>query len=286
MSIADILSIHNPVRYTTHPDKTTVYETDCVQKDGTRFPVEVIDNPVEYEGTIVWASVIRNISERKESEKRLQAERTKRISSFIDGQDDERKRLSRELHDGIGQSLVGIKMRLDTIHFNESSENERIIEMIRVFVQQTISEVRRVSNNLLPSVLQDIGLKRAIEKLCSEISQDSGMNISLDTEMYTKIANDKIKTTIYRIVQEAIHNAIKHSRASDMNIMLIQEVSRVRLIIDDNGVGFDTENIPHRGNGLYSMQERVSILGGSIIISSEIHGGTYIDVKIPLEKQF
>ncbi|MDA3881753.1 MAG: histidine kinase [Bacteroidales bacterium] len=285
MPIVDILLIPNPVRYMGHPDKTFVFETDCVKKDGTSFPVEVIDNPVEYEGTIVWASVIRNITERKESEKRLQTERTKRISSFIDGQDDERKRLSQELHDGIGQSLVGIKMRLDTIHLTENSENEHILEMVRTFVQQTISEVRRVSNNLLPSVLQDIGLKRAMEKLCSEISQDSGMNISLDTEMYTKIANDKIKTTIYRIVQEAIHNAIKHSHATDMNIMLIQEVSRVRLIIEDNGVGFDTENIPHRGNGLYSMQERVSILGGTITISSEIQGGTYIDVKIPLKKR-
>ncbi|MFO7868358.1 MAG: histidine kinase [Bacteroidales bacterium] len=285
LSVPEIIRVKNPDMYISHPSTSFVYETMCQHKNGSLFPVEVVENPIEYDGNIVSASVIRDISKRKEVEFHLQEERKKRISSFIDGQDNERKRLSRELHDGIGQSLVGIKMRLDTVRLENTPENIHVLQMIQSFVQQTILEVRRVSNNLIPSVLQDIGLKRALEKLCTETQKNSTMSIHLDTDMYTKINHDKIKTTIYRIVQETLHNAIKHSEAQEMNIMLIQETSRVRLIVEDDGQGFDAENMQRRGNGLYFMQERVSILGGTITISSELNKGTYIDVQIPLSQK-
>ncbi|HPM12966.1 MAG TPA: histidine kinase [Bacteroidales bacterium] len=273
----------NPDIVNSHPKKIT-FESDCLRKDGTLFPVEIIENPIEYEGNVVGAMVIRDISERRISERRLQEERNKRVTSFIDGQEDERKRLSRELHDGIGQSLIGIKMRLEMLKLHETEKNSDILEAVKSFVNQTIQDVRRVSNNLMPSVLRDIGLKLAIQKLCDETEKNTGIAIHYDAETVTKIPDDRIKSYIYRITQEAIHNAVKHSKASEMSIMLIQEPTKVRLIIEDNGIGFDEATLTHRGNGLYSMQERVSILHGNITISSSPGKGVYIDARIPIPK--
>lgn len=264
-----------------HPQKHN-FETDCIRKDGSLFPVEIIENPIEYEGNIVGAMVIRDISERRNSEFKLAEERNKRVTSFIDGQEDERKRLSRELHDGIGQSLIGIKMQLEMLKLTENEKNTDILDTIKSFVNQTIQDVRRVSNNLMPSVLRDIGLKLAIQKLCDETEKNTGITIHYDAETVTKIPDDRIKGYLYRITQEAIHNAVKHSQASEMSIMLIQEPTKVRLIIEDNGIGFDEHDLSHRGKGLYSMQERVSILHGNITISTSPGKGVYIDVRIPL----
>jgi len=145
--------------------------------------------------------------------------------------------------------------------------------------------VRRVSNNLMPSVLRDIGLKLAIQKLCDETENNTGIIINLDADSVTVIDDDRVKSYLYRITQEAIHNAVKHSKATEMSIMLIQEPKKVRLIIEDNGVGFDEENLQSRGNGLYYMKERVAILQGQITISSSPGKGAYIDVRIPLDKK-
>ena len=282
LTMFDLIKITDIDKYLNHPNSSFVFETECITKTGTRFPIEVIENPIEYDGSIISASVIRDISERKESQRKLQAERSKQINSFLDGQEDERKRLSRELHDGIGQSLIGIKMRLDMLKLNDEPKNIETLSLAKEFVNHTIQEIRRVSNNLLPSVLQDIGLKLAIEKLCSDTQKNADISIHFDLESLTKINNDKIKTYLYRITQEAIHNAVKHSKASEMTIMVLQESSKVRLIIEDNGVGFDIESLTERGNGLYYMQERAAILGGEITISSSKGNGTYIDVRIPL----
>lgn len=280
-NIQTCIILPNPERVKQHPQKHS-FDTDCIRKDGSLFPVEIIENPIEYEGNIVGAMVIRDISDRRNSERKLQEERNKRVTSFIDGQEDERKRLSRELHDGIGQSLIGIKMRLEMLKLTENEKNTETLGTIKTFVNQTIQDVRRVSNNLMPSVLRDIGLKLAIQKLCDETEKNTGITIQYDADTVTKIPDDRIKSYIYRITQEAIHNAVKHSKATEMSIMLIQEPSKVRLIIEDNGIGFDEANIPQRGNGLYSMQERVSILHGQITISSSLGKGVYIDIRIPL----
>jgi PAS domain S-box-containing protein len=282
LRLHDIIVIPDVERYLSHPNQSFVFETECITKFGERFPIEVIENPIEYDGNIISASVIRNITERKESQRKLQTERTKRINSFLDGQENERSRLSRELHDGIGQSLVGIKMRVDMLKLQDDDKNNKTLLLIKNFVNQTIQDVRRVSNNLLPSILHDIGLKLAIEKLCRETQENSSITITFDAETFTKVNSDKVKTYLYRITQEAIQNAIKHSKATEMSIMLLQEPTKARLIIEDNGVGFDIENLTERGNGLYYMQERASILGGNITISSGEGRGTYIDVRIPL----
>lgn len=281
MFIQTCVIIPNPDILKQHPQKHS-FETDCIRKDGSLFPVEIIENPIEYEGNVVGAMVIRDISDRRNSELKLQEERNKRVTSFIDGQEDERKRLSRELHDGIGQSLIGIKMRLEMLKLHDTEKNTEILETIKSFVNQTIQDVRRVSNNLMPSVLRDIGLKLAIQKLCDETEKNTGITIHYDAETVTKIPDDRVKSYIYRITQEAIHNAVKHSKATEMSIMLIQEPSKVRLIIEDNGIGFDEASLQQRGNGLYSMQERVSILKGQITITSAPGKGVYIDIRIPL----
>lgn len=285
LDLSKLILFKDSERIKKHPEKNYIFETECIRKDGTRFPVEVIENPIEYEGNVIGAIVIRDISERTEIQRKLQEERNMRLTSFIDGQEDERKRISREIHDGLGQSLVGIKMRLDMLELQDTEKNKSTLDIVKTFVHQTIQDVRRVSNNLMPSALRDIGLKLAIQKLCDETENNTGIIINLDAESVTVIDDDRVKSYLYRITQEAIHNAVKHSKATEMSIMLIQEPKKVRLIIEDNGVGFDEENLQSRGNGLYYMKERVAILQGKITISSSPGKGAYIDVRIPLEKK-
>lgn len=281
--INEIIKINNNERYLSHPNKSFTYETIAYRKDGTYFPVEVQENPIEYEGEIISSSVIRNITERIESQKALNQERKKRLSSFIDGQENERKRLSRELHDSLGQSLIGIKMRLESISENKINKAFETLAVVKDFVNKTIDEVRRMSNNLMPAVLSEFGLTTAINNICKQTADNSGINIYFEHQNISKDLPDKTIIYIFRIVQEALNNTVKHSNATEMNIMLMQEERYMILLIEDNGKGFDPNGQKSQGNGLYNMRERVNLLQGTISIAPSLGKGLVINIKIPLK---
>jgi len=283
MRIHEIIKINDTERYLNHPNKSFSYETIAYRKDGSFFPVEVQENPITYEGEIISSSVIRDITERIEAQKALNQERKKRLSSFIDGQENERKRLSRELHDSLGQSLIGIKMRLESISEKKIDKAFETITVVKNFVNTTIEEVRRMSNNLMPAVLSEFGLTTAINNICKQTKDNSKMNVFFEHQSISRELPDKATIYIFRIVQEALNNAVKHSDATEMNIMLIQEERYLILLIEDNGKGFDPETQKSQGNGLYNMRERVNLLQGTISISPSLGKGLVINIKIPIK---
>jgi signal transduction histidine kinase len=216
----------------------------------------------------------------------LKLERSMRLSSMIDGQELERHRLSRELHDGLGQSILAIKMRLER---TKNASPERIKEInteAQELFSDTINEIRNISNNLRPAVLNEFGLLDALTNLCKEMQKSTGIKINVNAEKYTDSGNDKIDTYLYRIAQEALNNIVKHSNTETAEMHLMSHANKIRLCISDSGEGFSySEEQKICGNGIANMKERVQILNGSIEIISEKEKGTSVDISIPLNTE-
>ncbi|MBK8807500.1 MAG: PAS domain S-box protein [Bacteroidales bacterium] len=280
--IGEIFSISDYESYIMHPNKSFSYETLCYRKDGTFFHIEIQEKPIEFEGKIISSSVIRDISERIEAEEAIKRERQKRLSSFIDGQEDERKRISRELHDGLGQVLIGIKMRLEGVKFNNLEKDRETVDFLKDLTSQTVKEVRRISNALMPSALRELGLVMAINNLCKQVEQNHNKEINFDFDDSVNFDDDRIKMYLYRVIQEALNNAVKHSGATCIKVILKLENNNLHLIIEDNGEGFDIASLQNSGNGLHNMKERIQLLNGKIKIISGIGEGTIINARIPL----
>lgn len=257
------------------------YETVAICKNGSEFPVEVQENHVDYKGRKIKACVIRNIAKRKEIETALQIERRKSMSSLFDGQEIERQRLSRDLHDGLGQTLIALKLQL------ESKENKRLAGEDRNLIEEineinkTIDEVRQICNNLRPPVLSEFGLDNAVRQLCELFEKRTSIKIEYNSSGDLTILNDKIVSYLYRIIQEGLNNSLKHSKCSVINIYIHKENTFVMLIIEDDGIGFEQAKI-QKGNGIYNMKERAALLNGTCKISTSPGSGTIVTIKIPI----
>lgn len=212
----------------------------------------------------------------------LKAERINRVKSAIDGQDQERQRLSRELHDGIGQGIIGVRLRLAAL---EKDVPEKIRESFRSVIQindSLIDEVRATSNALMPPALAEFGLMAAIRSIGHNITDTYGINTCVDGEFPAGLFGRKPVLYIFRIVQEAMNNAAKHSGAGELKVNIVVASELLTIIISDNGKGFDTE-IACTGHGLTNMKERVSLLKGNICIDSS-PSGTKVTIGIPVNK--
>jgi hypothetical protein len=222
----------------------------------------------------------KNYHERKSIPGR---ERIRELRSVIDGQEIERQRLSRELHDGIGQSLIAIKLKLESLSYLPERGIKEQLTSIKTQVDLIIDEIRQITTNLMPAVLDEFGLVIAVRNLCDDIRQHAGIRIDFEFKGEAETLNRTLKTYIYRIVQEAIHNIVKHSAASEAYLKLIRDDDYITLLIHDNGKGFlpagpDVNN----GHGLQNMQERVKLMHGKMEIQSGIGKGTRIEIKIPV----
>lgn len=205
------------------------------------------------------------------------------LKSFIEGEEKERQRLSRELHDGIGQYLVSVKMQLESLLYMDEKVVKEQISRIRTDFDKIVDEIRRISNNLMPSVLEAFGIVFAIRNLCVETSEHTGLKISLDFKGDFESLNKTIKTYIFRIAQEALNNIVKHARANRVELVLIRQREEVLFQIRDDGKGFNLREIRSgSGHGMNNMRERVNLLKGSIEIDSHENKGTQITINIPL----
>jgi len=225
------------------------------------------------------------LSELAISSEKLREERQKRLTAMIDGQESERIRISRELHDGLGQYLLAIKLRLEDICTHISGKLYDELCDIKTMFVETIDETKRISNNLMPLMLDELGIVTALNNLCNELSVTTKIKIDFVSFGISDHINNKITTYVYRILQEALSNAIKHSGATEINVQLLGNNEQLNLVVQDNGKGFiiDAAN-KFKGNGLNNISERATILNGVFEIESKIGEGSILNVKIPLKK--
>lgn len=284
---------HNPISlfsddehllHRTDPNEIQFFETELIAKDKKRLPVEVQRKRVVFNDQDVEALVIRDISQRRAVEKELKEERLHRLRSVIDGQEQERQRLSRELHDGLGQTLVAIKLRMESMHPDRLGEEQRTFEMVKQMFNQTIEETRRISNNLMPAALTEFSLAVVLRNLCNEVESNSGIAISLIVGVLPDSLDQMHKTYAYRIAQEALNNIIKHSEATKATVSVFSDILKLYLHIEDNGIGFSATGSSNIGNGLYNMKERASLLGGKLVIVSSPGNGTKVKAELPFKQ--
>jgi PAS domain S-box-containing protein len=234
---------------------------------------------------IEYRSLLRDITERKRAE-----EVFRNLSSrIIEAQESERRRVARDLHDGINQILSSIQFRLkSTEETNPNRKNPFMKEIgeARKLLDEAIHEVRRISQNLRPSILDDLGLVAAVRSVCEEFIERSKIQVNIDFSRFGGRLPDNIELVLFRTIQEALNNIEKHSGATNVELSLARKESYVEAMIRDNGKGFDFGVIAekkkkHRGLGLDGMKERVTFLGGTVDVTSKVRKGTEILVQIP-----
>ncbi len=203
---------------------------------------------------------------------------------LLEVQESERRALSRELHDEVGQSLsallLGIGNLTASIGSESSSETRDELGHLRQLAERTVAVVRDMSLLLRPSMLDDLGLVPALQWQGRELSRTSNLAVQVDAEGVSEELPDEHKTCIYRVMQEALHNIIRHAKAKSAHIRLVQNKERLLLTIEDDGLGFTPER--DKGLGLLGMEERVKRLGGSFDVLSQPRKGATIRVELPL----
>lgn len=259
-------------------------ETKARRKDGSEFEVELKSSRIDYDGQSIEACIIRDITRRKKAERLLAIERERRLASVFGAQELERQRVSRELHDGLGQRLAGLKLAVEEIKSSFDSESLVKLDTIEQYLKEAIQETRQISYNLMPPELYDFGLSRAINQLCIKVASNTMLSVNFNTEGKEPQLSKKQKVYLFRISQEALNNAIKHSTAKRIEVQLAFMPERVLLIIEDNGSGFDKSEVTY-GNGIYNIRERVNLLSGSFSVESFPGNGTVIHIRIPYKTE-
>jgi PAS domain S-box-containing protein len=265
----------------------TSYEVDVIAKDGRRVPVEVSSRAIYENGQIVGVQgMARDITERKLAQDTLQMF----SRQLIEAQEDERRRIARELHDQIGQILTAVKMNLHTVQrFNLGSEAGSYVKDNIEAVDEALCLVRDLSIDLRPPVLDDLGLATALGWYVDRYTKRTGLNVDVVIELpdpNERFSRD-LETACFRIAQEALTNVGRHASASNVTLQLTKAANTLTLVVKDNGVGFDLKSLRKRSPraatlGLVSMQERAHAAGGTLEIESTPSRGTRIRFIFPL----
>jgi len=205
-------------------------------------------------------------------------------------QEEEKQKISRELHDSFGQKLTSIKLNLELLKSSklDLKGKSEILNDISSLLENAMLEVRDISYRLKPRILDDFGLVPSLKALCNEISSKSGINGIFQAHKLDQRLDPELETGLYRITQEALNNMVKHSQAKEFSVQLVRHPDVLRLMIEDDGVGFDPQKInndPSKKNhlGLVNMSERVLSFNGKFILDSHLGNGTEIIVEIPME---
>lgn len=274
-------------------------ERQFIKKDGSLFwcdlTATLIENPDE---DLPYAiGLYSDITERKKIEERLKrfqeelailvSERTEEINMLtqkvINSQEEERQRIARDLHDGVGQTILAAKYAINSFA-KDGNRDKNLLERGKLLIDMASQELREVYTGIYPSMLSDLGLSDTINWLIRNFLETSGIIVNYRNTLIENITYN-LKVNIYRIIQELFNNIVKHSNAKSVEISLSQDKELIIIELSDNGIGFNIENSRKTGTGagLINIRQRVEFLKGHIEMSSN-PGITWIKIKLPLEK--
>jgi signal transduction histidine kinase len=205
------------------------------------------------------------------------------VGRVVAAQELERKRLARELHDETGQALTSILLGLKPLEQALASDEGRAaMTAVRELVVSTLKDVRRLAVELRPSALDDFGLVPALERLTETFAEQTGIEVDLESRLGEKRLPSGVETALYRIVQEALTNVVKHSGAGRVSVVLTDKDGSVTAVVEDDGRGFDPAAARDEGLGLVGMRERVALVGGRLRIESGAGQGTTLVAEVPV----
>jgi two-component system, NarL family, sensor histidine kinase DegS len=228
-----------------------------------------------------------NVKNRAEIEKKINQQKFRSVL-ILEGQEEERKRIAMDIHDGIGQMLTSLKFQMESINLNDREQANQKIQEAGQLIREVIREVRKVTFNLKPTVLGDFGLKAGLKLFIQEIGKLTDIRLVYETEGEIERLPQKTENNIFRIIQEAINNAIKYSGADAIYVSAKQAAHELVITVEDKGKGFDSSNVKARnmniesGRGFFNMYERTEYINGNLAITSEPGKGTKVVLSVPL----
>ncbi|WP_162340688.1 sensor histidine kinase [Cyclobacterium salsum] len=263
--------------------------------------VNLIPTQNELERTDSMLLICTDETEKKEAEAISQEINRERIEKkvkeqqfrsalILEGQEEERKRISRDMHDGIGQLLSAMKFNLEGIHSVDTAFEKEKLKTSKELLKDVIREVRRISFNLTPSALSDYGIVPVLNKFAREISKISDLEVTFENKTgFLSRLEGKVENNLYRICQEAVNNAIKYAQATKVTITISHNSQFLNLEISDNGQGFDLQKLEEQGHfgtsghGLFNIRERANFINGQCEIRTGKGRGTSIGINVPLD---
>lgn len=218
-----------------------------------------------------------------EQERRVQENlRARYVTGVIAAQEEERKRVARELHDSTGQSLTSLLVGLQNLkNASEPAEITQRIEELRAVTSATLDEVRNLAWQLRPSALDDLGLSSALENYIGEYRKRYGLSIDFVANGLTERLPLEMETSIYRIVQEGLTNIARHAEANHVSVMIDRRQDTLRIIVEDDGKGFDAKTMRENSLGLQGIRERAALFNGTLTIESQPDQGTSLFIMLP-----
>ena len=204
---------------------------------------------------------------------------------MLKGQEEERSRLAKDLHDGLGGLLSGVKFSLDNMKGNliMTPENILVFDRSLDMIDTSIKELRRVAHNMMPEMLTKFGLDDALKDYCSTINTTGLISVKYQSAGLESRISTTIEIIVYRIVQELLNNTMKHAFATEVFVQLIRDENRLSIIVEDNGKGFDTVLVnENKSAGWMNIRSRVDYLKGQLDIHSEPGKGTLVNIEFQL----
>ena len=262
-------------------------ELYALHKDNSEFPVDILLSPFEIGREVLIIAAVRNIERRKRDEKDLRnyAEQQKIISRrLLEVQEAERRHIALELHDEIGQQLTGLKLTLEMIA-RENNESDSV-KLAQSLINEVMAKVRNLSLNLRPATLDHLGLLSAFLWLIRDFTAQTNIEVDFNhTEIEGRRFSSGIETSVYRVAQEALTNIARHAKVNAAKIRIWTDKSTLNLTVEDEGAGFDVEEVLTFGNstGVTGMRERVLFSDGDFQIETAENQGTKITASWKLE---
>jgi PAS domain S-box-containing protein len=260
------------------------------RRDGTEFPIESSISKTEIGGRLQMTAVLRDVTEQRRAKLELQTINSQLRALYVDQQtvrEDERTRISRELHDDLGQQLTGLKLNLLWLvgRMKEGrGVDQEHLDSMRQTLNGAISSVRRISSELRPAILDELGFADAVGWQTRELAKHSGLQVDLRLGNPDLVQGEVLSTALFRIVQESLTNVVRHAQATVVQVTLEQVDDRLVLCIMDNGIGVpDTPNLG--GIGMVSMRERARAVGAKLRVFRREGGGTTVEVTMDLAQQ-
>lgn len=276
----------------TAKKKVSQYTLHHKNNHGDDFYLDISSLPIDYKGQSCILSLGKNITELVIQENNLKeyAQQIRKLNRRIEtAREDERSRLSRDIHDVLQQELTVIKLYSGILSEELETGNSEIIkkrtDKIISMVDQSIETTRNIARNLRPQDSFNRGIYGAIEHQCREISNSSAVKVHFHgKEGNNQLLDAELTDNLYRIFQESISNILKHAKATEINVKLISDDDNISLTIVDNGIGFDVKDTRKNGLGLLGIKERVNLFDGVFKITSEKNKGTKSEIKLPIVK--
>ncbi len=269
-----------------------IYDTVYRAKDKKLFPVEVNSHLFLFNENLTVLSIARDITERKQAEEKLKksSKLLRDLATHLQTvREEERTLIAREIHDELGQVLTVLKIQLSLLGNKLNPEQTSLKEKVNLLtdlIDQSVESVQKISSQLRPTILDELGLNAAIEWQTEEFEKLTNIKCFLVLPKDDLKLNSKKSTAIFRIFQEALTNIARHSNANNVTISLLTNQSNISLEIADNGKGISVEQIKDfKSLGIHGMEERAMILGGRVTFDSFSGKGTKVKVEIPIDQE-